>query len=409
MNNLLKATQLLCFFLFINTAAANDNFQFSGFGTLGVVLSDSDTHGYRRNVSLDYGVFSGDVDFKNNTLLGLQLDSKLTEHIDFTGQVVLRDLPDNSLKNYLTQANFRFHATPNWTFRVGRTSPDLFLMTEYRDIDFSYPWATPPNEIYSIIPNHYIDGLDVTYSTKLKSATLSTKLFTGVSEAKVASTVVTESIKLEDIYGLSITYDDFLWAIQAKFSQVSIAEEIQSGQLITQQLEFVPDLIWPNAIEFADNLSLKNEKLFYSSINGQFSWSQWQLSFELARINSDSTIVPKIGSAYAGASYQLQSHQLFSLIAFTHAHNYTFDENNVVEEAIPELITAIDETLNFYTSNQRTFTLGWRWDISSSVASTIQWNHTKIDAKGSTLWWTPGADLNDESVNTLMFNLSFVF
>lgn len=409
MNHLLKVIIFLWMVGLAESSWAEEKFKFSGFGTLGLAISDSDTHGYRRDVRSDVGVFSGDIDFKNNSLLGLQLDAQLTERLDFSSQIILRDLPKSTFNRYLTQAFFRFNASPNWSFRAGRMAPDLFLMTEYRDIGFSYPWAAPPSEVYGIVPNRHFDGVDATYSTKMANGTLSTKLFTGKTEGDVSTTETLEKISLDNIQGVSVTYDNFNWSIQAKISRAQIAQEIQGTQLISQQLLLLPDFIWPNASSFNEKLKFEDERLYYASVNGRYAVNNWTFNGELARVDSDSFVIPKINSGYVGVAYIMGSHQVFTSLAFTNADNFSFNEPNVNVELIPELIAAIDSTLNFYSTNQETLAVGWRWDVTSNMATTIQLNRTKVDAKGSTLWWTPDYDLSEETINALLLNVSFVF
>lgn len=94
----------------------------------------------------------------------------------------------------------------NWSVRVGRTAPDIFLLTEYRDVDFSYVWATAPNEVYGIIPYRSIDGLDVTYQQRALGGVFKTKLFTGSNETEISASTIVEEIKVEDVIGISLSF-----------------------------------------------------------------------------------------------------------------------------------------------------------------------------------------------------------
>lgn len=75
---------LLFLFLLIFTShvtaneTENSKLQFSGFATIGVVISDSDQYGYRKDVISDEAVYSGEVGFKQHSLLGLQANWSLS-------------------------------------------------------------------------------------------------------------------------------------------------------------------------------------------------------------------------------------------------------------------------------------------------------------------------------------------
>lgn len=407
-----KNSLCLFFLLFASYVTANetdnDQLQFSGFATLGAVYSDSDHHGYRKDVSSDNAVYSGEVDFKQHSLLGLQANWSISSSFDAVYQGVLRDLPEPSLDRYTTLAFIRYEVNTNWSVRVGRTSPDLFLLTEYRDVDFSYVWATAPNEIYGIVPYRSIDGVDVTYSERGYGGVFKTKLFTGSSEAEVSSISIVEEIKVKDIIGISLSFDHFNWLVQAKHSQIKIANEPQSNSFVIDVISKVPDFLWPNSEEFAESLLMTGKEVNYSSISGQYQWQNWLASAELSRITSESEAIPKITSGYAALSYQINAHQLYGIYAFTDSNIYVFNEPGVNEQALAEIIEGTTYLMNFYVANQQTISVGWRWDITNNIASSLQWNYTKIEETGSVLWLNK-SDHNKESINTFFLTLSMVF
>ncbi|ALO33373.1 hypothetical protein CMT41_00590 [Colwellia sp. MT41] len=388
----------------------NEKLQFSGFATLGVVYSDSDHHGYRKNVGSDDAVYSGEVDFKQHSLLGLQVDWSISPSFDVVYQAVLRGLPKPSLDRYTTLAFLRYEVNTNWTIRLGRTAPDVFLLTEYRDVDFSYIWATAPNEIYGIIPYRSIDGIDVTYSRRALGGVFTSKLFTGASEAEISASSVIEEIKIDDIIGLSLTFDHFNWIVHAKHSQVNIANEPKTNALLAAIISQIPDFLWPNQDVFAQSIRMVGQEVNYSSISGQYQWQHWLASAELAHINSASEVIPKITSGYAALSYQLDAHQFYGIYAFTDSNNYIFAEPGVNELALEEIIHGTTTMMNFYATNQQTISLGWRWDITSYMASSLQWSYTRIDEGGGTLWLNEADQHNvAEDINTLLLTLSLIF
>ena len=406
----------LCFILLAFAVYAtadetgNDKVQFSGFATLGAVYSDSDDHGYRKSVGSNGGVYSGEIDFKQHTLLGLQVDWSISSNFDAVYQGVLRDLPEPSLDRYTTLAFLRYEVNANWSIRLGRTAPDLFLLTEYRDVDFSYIWATAPNEVYGIIPYRSIDGVDVTYSRRSLGGIFKTKLFTGVSEADISTSSAIIEVNIEDIIGASLSFDHFNWLVQAKHSQVYIVNEPQSNAFLAATIKTIPDFLWPNSADFAQSLLLKGQKIDYSSLSGQYLWGNWLASAEMSQIKSASEVIPKITSAYTALSYQLNAHQFYGIYAFTESNKYIFDEPGVNERALEEVIQATSDLLNFYASHQETISLGWRWDITSYMASSLQWNYTRLKDGGSTLWLKkPNQHEVVENVNTLLLTLTMVY
>jgi hypothetical protein len=412
---LIKYKNILCLscLLIASYVTANetesDKLQISGFATLGALVSDSDHHGYRKSVGSDGAVYSDKIDFKQHSLLGLQADWAISSNLDAVYQGVLRDLPDPSLDRYTTLAFLRYEINMNWNVRVGRTAPDLFLLTEYRDVDFSYAWATVPNEVYGIIPYRSIDGVDVNYSQRALGGIFKAKLFTGSSEADISSSSSVEQIKIENIVGLSLSFDYFNWLVQVNHSEVTIDNEPQSSAVIIEGISQVPDFLWPNSQAFAQSLLMTGEKVHYSSFSGQYQWKNWLASAEVSQINSKSDVIPKIISGYFALSYQVNAHQFYSIYALTDSKNYVFDEPGVNEVVLEELIHGTTDLMNFYAPNQQTISLGWRWDITNYMASSLQWNYTKLDEAGSTLWIDTSDHSEAENINTVLLSLSMVF
>ena len=392
-----------------NSISPGTNVEFSGFGTLGAVYSDSNIYGYRKDVSSDEGVFSNAIDFKNNSLLGLHVDARLTDDIELVGQTIIRALTAPSFDRYITLAFLRYDASPHWSFRIGRTAPDLFMLTEFRDVDFSYTWATAPNEVYGVIPYRSIDGIDVTYTTRINNGTFQTKLFAGISDAEIASSTLTEVIKLNNFIGLSFSFDYLNWSINAKHSAATIANEALSSQTLINYWDQIPDFIWPDASAISEQLILKNKVVKYTSVSGQYLLNNWLLSAEMSRVDSKSRVIPKITSGYVGLSYQFNQHSFYGVFSTTHSDNFKLDDSAINFALVGELVNATNSVLNFYASNQSTFSLGWRCDINATIATSLQWNNTQIKDNGATLWINRSVDSPAESVNTLMFNLSFIF
>jgi len=388
----------------------NEQLNFSGFATLGAVLSDSDHHGYRKDIGSDEGVYADEIGFKQHSLLGLQADWNISPSFDAVYQAVLRDLPNPSFDRYTTLAFLRYELNTNWSIRFGRTAPDLFLLTEYRDVDFAYIWATAPNEVYGIIPFRSIDGIDISHSKRLFGGVFKSKVFTGVGETEIASSEVVETLGFEDLLGLSLSFEHFNWLVKVKYTQSKIANEPASNTLLTEVISQLPDTLWPNSDGFSQALRVKGKAVQYASVSGQYQWQNWLASAELAQITSEAKAIPKLTSGYAALSHQINAHQFYGIYAFTESNNYFFNEVGVNEALLEELIDASVKALNFYAANQQTLSIGWRWDINSYMATSLQWNHSRIEEHSNTLWLDrPGQHGDKEKINVLLLTLNLVF
>jgi hypothetical protein len=417
-----------CFILLVLASSfvfAEPEVRISGFGTIGVVTTDSDDFGYRADFSKTGGVFKNDIDFAENTNLGMQLDIIATDEIDFVVQAVYRDQQKLNLDTVLNLAFVRYSPNANWLFRFGRTAFDLFLLTEYRDIGHAYTWAHVPNEIYGVIPHRYLDGVDVTYSRPVGDLTFSAKLFYGKNEFAITaySDPNADTFRLDDIIGLAFDLQSMNWDIAVNHTHLKFdsqeAEPLIFG--INQLNSLVPTFsdIWPNALDFANDIKLDNSKGNYLSVSGQYRFNNVTVISELAKTSNNSLASKGTDSGYLSGIYHNNTHNFFASIAFSQTEKFDLDASGINLNALAqipggtELYVGSQLLLNYYSINQQTMSVGWRWDYDENMSFKLQLDHTQIDEGGSTFWQPPTEDDMTHSrtghVNALFANVSFSY
>ncbi|MEY8263044.1 MAG: hypothetical protein RPR98_02465, partial [Bermanella sp.] len=280
---------MLCWLLLATLGNAQpQELSLSGFGTLGVVSSDSKQYGYRTDLDQSRGSFNGNPQF-TSSVLGLQLDYPLGVTTDLVFQSVYNNQHDPSLNTTTRLAFVRYTANPNWSLRVGRTALDLFLLTEYRDVGFGYVWAHTPSEVYGLVPYRYLDGADITHSLKINRLNLRSKLFVGTNTADLASYENRESVKLSDMIGLSFNLEASHWSLQYRYTSAQLANELESTKELTNSIKAlalsVPsfDSVWPNSDDTIANLRLKGRGGSYMSLGGKYDWQRWSVLAELSK------------------------------------------------------------------------------------------------------------------------------
>jgi hypothetical protein len=418
-----------CVFLLLlvsNLVLAAPEVRVSGFGTIGVVTTDSNEFGYRADFSKTASVFKNDFDFAENTNLGIQFDIIATEEIDIVVQAIYRDQRELNLKTALNLAFIRYSPNANWSFRLGRTAYDLFLLTEYRDIGYAYTWAHVPSEIYGVLPHRYLDGVDLTYSKPLGDLTFSAKLFYGKNEFAVTAFSEPDAppFRFDNIVGLALDFQFINWDIavnhtQLKFDSQAIKPLIEG---LTQLDAFVPNfsVIWPNAVDFANAADLDNRKGTYTSLSGQYRFDKVTLISELAKIKTDTLSVQGVKSGYLSGIYHTNAHNFFASIAFSQSEKFDLDSSGIILPALEQVPSGLEAynasklLLNYYSLNQKTVSIGWRWDFDQNMSFKLQLDHTRIDDGGSTFWQPPTVDTTPEvnrtgHVNVFFANVSFLY
>ncbi len=410
------------FIFLVSGLRAENDLQFSGFGTLGVVNVNSDVYGYRQDISQEDGSFDGELELSSTSILGLQLDYAASTSFDLVYQAVYRNQNEITLDTVSSLAFIRYSPSPTWSYRLGRTPLDLFLLTEFRDVGFAYTWAHTPTEVYGLVPYRYLDGGDVSFNTNFNQMAFRAKLFMGISESDFSGYKTPEAVKLDDILGLSFSLESFNWSLQTRFSKVKVVDDVQSTRDINTALyamtQNVPgfDFIWPGAESLISLMTIENAEVKYFSFGGRYETENWDFMGEFSLVRSDREVIPDLQGGYASIIYHTNEHSFYGIYALTNSDNFNIDELGISTGALSmvpggmEVYYAVDAQMNFYASNQTTTSLGWRWNFSDSIALKLQWDHTQVDEKGGTLWQNKSfINTPERSINSIFTNLSFIF
>ena len=410
----LFSASLLCGLL-LSQANASDDLRVSGFGNLGAVYTDSEHYRFRTDISRGGDTDNNGLDLNAINTLGLQLDYHFNSQIDLVGQITYRGQDNVSFDNTVNLAFLRYKATPNWQIRLGRTPLDLYLLTEYRDIGFAYPWAKVPSEVYGLIPYRTLDGGDITYQSFYQDIDYRIKVFAGQAESDIAFTTDKDSLKINELLGASIELSQLHWTVSLKHTQTNIHNNIAGLPAILQGLAQIPEQIWPNKNAFIDGFSLENKKAIYSSAGIRYDFENITLLAEFAHLSSDSNVVGNVNSGYVNGTYNVGKSQFFYSYARTHSSKYQFNEPTLMQRFLPmdiaPLLHAIEEASSAFASHQYTHSIGWRYDLKDNIALKAQLDHSKVHEGGSTLWIYDGLITASpaESFNSLFISMSFTF
>lgn len=415
---------LLLFYTLILLAlpiCAEQKLELSGFGNIGAVYNDSDFYTFRQGTSREDDVLKGEIDFGALSTLGLQADYSASSSFNVVYQAVFTEQNDLTIEDFTQLAFIGYTPSSDWTFRLGRTAFDLFLLSDYRDVKFGLPWAHAPIETYGFVPYRFIDGADVRYTTQFERFTLSAKGFFGNSQSEfnISHGIEPFELNVKSAYGVSIDLQGDNWLFAFKYTDINLENEVTGGLIdgINTLVQFVPNFesfIWPSVSMFTEELGTVGATTIYWSAGGRYNFSNVSIISEISQVDSSSIAIPKLNSSYLGAIYHVSDHSFYSTLSFSSADKPTTDNADFNRDLFgsisPEILRALDVQLAF-NSDQRTFSLGWRWDFLDNVALTVQWDHVTIGSEGSDFPLRPISVLNQpgEEFNNYFVDVSFIF
>lgn len=301
------------------------DYSISGFGTLGVVRTNTDQANYGRDRQ-SYGGANTNATADVDSNLGVQATVSANKWLSATAQVLT--IKRQTEKHLTTEAEWGFvKVAPldGLSVRGGRLSVPMFLISDSRNIGYANNWLRAPNEVYGLVSFRRLQGVDVTYQRAIGSTTLTVTALTGTSATKYATT----NIKMKDVKGANIQLETE-WAtirfgkVQAKYDTAAAPSYSFTG------LGFTMD----------------HSNVF--------------LQAEIVRKRA-----PAVSFAEADGQYVMAGYRFASLLPYVY-HATTK----------PKTVSAMNTS-----GKQSTLALGLRWEAYKSAAVKLQLEH--IDTKGT--------------------------
>lgn len=404
----------LCLVLGGAPALADDGLRLSGFGTVGHTADNRGDMAPARDIAqLPDSGFSTGPSWKVDSRLGVQMEYSLSPNADLVGQLVVRDQFHRDLDSATELAYVTVRPGAPWDVRVGRINYDAFLMSEYRNVGYAYPWVRPPSEFYGWIPILSVDGLDATYRFESASARWRLKAQLGRSSPFAIPIQSGYDFQANDMQGMSLTGQTDKWRFKAAYSQWTAANEVPAfaplhAGLDTLAAAGVPG-VSAEAADLRRNLSFQGAKVSYTTLGVAYDDGQWLAQAELGTTTASAAVVPHGRMAYVSVGRRFGDWTpLFTLStsrpdAPRPPANDWGAYNAVLRD--PALFV-----LNTNRIEQDTVSLGLRWDFHRQAALKLQWDQTQIKPTGYGLWWRDTAINQDNSrINLLAVTLDFAF
>lgn len=411
---LLKVCGTLFFFALVaEPVAANEivragdvNVGFKGYGTLGLVSSDSDALGFRRDITQKHTAFDGDIEYRTDSLLGLQLEARYKSWLQLMLQAKAkynyRGL-DNSIDMALLQLRF----SPEISLRMGRIPHDAYLLSDSRDVGFSYLWARPSVEFYGqLLLDHY-EGMEVLYSKRIGRGSLDWRLGTGRFETHTyyAGPLQIKS-KYEPLWQSNLQYQNGYWSVRlgvlrSELDDVHVdgrTEVIQGlGSLVAQiPLELIQAALHTN--QTGDSVTQALGALAYES-------DRWLVQGELSHMKYTRSFF----AGYLSAGYHFDVVTPYVKVARLYVRPRSLPAS--ADQLSPEIDRQIGHLVNSIrtSASQTAYSVGLRWDVAPQIALKLQLDNRRVRDNHVYLWREAGGEQHDRSVNTLSVVADFVF
>lgn len=415
-NYAMKAfTLLLTVLLFASTSATpaeqnTPSLTIKGFGTAGISGTDTDRLKFRRNTSEDTGV-DRSAGFDIDSRLGLQLDAEFSESWHAAVQWVARSHPGDFVEQNLDWAFLRWRPQPDLDLRLGRLGFDVFLLSDYRNVGYAYPWIRPPHEFYAGLPIYHFDGADIAKKFSVGDGYLTLKSFGGYAFYQVP-TAFSQIFDAESVLaGGSLAYEQGSWRARIGYVYTENISALPLQPLVAAVNDPLVRSLWPGGASVVNSLSVNDKAVQFSSIGLAYDDGVWLAQLEGAYIDSEVASYPSVANGYLSLGRRFDSLTVYSLLGIAESLHARVDVPQPLVPA-PALIgyrNFVDGLLNKNGVDEKSVSLGLRWDIYENIALKAQWSHYWLGQNGTQLWLEPPSGPTPAEVNVWSLGVDFVF
>jgi hypothetical protein len=304
---------------------------------------------------------------------------------------------------------------PEIDLRVGRLGLDVFMLSDYRNVGYAYPWVRPVMEFYSWMPVNTYDGIDGSYAFDAGPGRWRVKLLAGRSRTQTPSKINDQDYRLvfDPILGGSLSLENGSWRTKLSFVRIRFDTQPPTGQL-TDGLSAIAALPLPaissDAERLRSELIIEGSHSRYAAIGTSYDDNIWLMQTEYSVLSGGPASVPQGWRGYISLGRRFGDFTPFAVLARARPKDPRVDSNSdwSLLPGAPALQAAAMMAANAGRIDQRTASLGMRWEFSNTAALKLQWDNTHVEPYGWGLW-PRGNTTQSDTVNVFTTTVDWVF
>jgi len=345
--------------------------QFDGFLTSGAAWHD-DANKNRYIGSLGDRGIQNDASFETDTRYGLQISSDIAKDMSVVSQLLGTGVSGNF--NAIVEWAYIDYRPTRWlSIHTGKIKQPVYLVNDYVEVGYAYPWIRPPAEVYYLNnPLNTVNGIEFLMQFPVGPGMLSFQPYVGSNRDIIPNTGGQAFFEAEKIRGIDVKYSGRGFAVHAS----SFACEVKLyGGFSPDNTPFNVDLTGEgkcevNAVGF--NLDMANIVIYAEAQN---------------RLTNE-TLARPFGDQEAG--YVTLGYRFGNWLPHVTYASITGEASSAVDANGATAITCSDGTgtlcgtptanvMNFPVAIQTSITAGLRYEINDSAALKIE--HSVVDVE----------------------------
>lgn len=374
-------------------AQESSAWKISGFGTAAATYftrSDADFTGSLVSVPDGAGRTKA-LSFEPDSKAGVQARYTPVDRLELTVQAISKHTAKDNWTPTIEWANLKYTFNENAAVRIGRIGHPFFMISDYRQVNYTNTALRPSVEVYNQVPVSASDVVEGLFRVELGGGQLGARVGIGRVNADATPTLPAERdhdlIKIRDMAFLNLTYDIGALTVRAGYTQGSITYDALAAQRrIFDPLSSIPAAA---AASVRDRYEISNARSSFSGIGAVYDPGDYILSGEYVMLRSEK------GYNNADAWTALAGYRIGQVTPYVSYGIAKVRDRIRVTEVASELTPVVGAVnaarfqagLQAYADaslhDQSTVSLGARWDFRKNVALKTQFDHINVKSPSS--------------------------
>ena len=361
----------------------NENWSFSGYGTLGVLYNNDLDARYYRDLNQRFSNF-GRASYEPDTRMGLQLSYRPGPSFSAEVQTLTRYGLSNRFQTKVFSALLRWNLPGQWKVRAGVVPLESFYRTDSIHVGYAYLWARPPAEMYSYNIAKNYRGLSIQKQFWAGTDHSEVHLFGGYLGNPIALDGG------EDFKKYRSTAAGFALKINSGFTDFSIGYtryDIDDKTALQGENNI---FIYP---PFGAAISDEQMAFLASALANDFSvdygylglateLGNWRIEAAAGKVHSGYVSLDGHYSGYLSVGYRRSGWTPY--VRASYAHNDP--PQRLTTPLPPEVGQVILADVRSAETNQTNLAFGARLDLSNRVALKLQYNYVRNTEPQTYIW-----------------------
>ena len=186
-------------------ASSASAIQFDGFLTAGAAWHDDENKNRYVGSLGDRGI-QNDASFETDTRFGLQISSDIAENMSVVSQILGTGVNGN-FDAIIEWAYIDYKATDWLSIHAGKIKQPVYLVNDYVEVGYAYPWIRPPVEVYYLNnPLNTVNGIEFLFQFPVGPGVLSLQPYFGSNRDDIPNTGGVGFFEAEKIRGIDVKY-----------------------------------------------------------------------------------------------------------------------------------------------------------------------------------------------------------